>query len=149
MAASFSTNPLAGHGSWASHLSPRMNAAGAIGRGQGMLTTKNLNFRHDYAQAAGDHQHLCALFNAQLAAQEKSDAGFPNAPEGPSARSAGLLGKGDATVDEGEAWRSQRRPSSPPNRGVATPWCPSVALSRGKLLASSFLRRRRGRWWWP
>ncbi|KAF8294345.1 hypothetical protein TcYC6_0101890 [Trypanosoma cruzi] len=66
----------------ASHLSPRMKAARAIGRGQGMLTTKNLNFWHDYAQATGDHQHLCALFNAQLAAQEKSDAGFPNAPEG-------------------------------------------------------------------
>ncbi|RNC42692.1 hypothetical protein TcCL_NonESM07654 [Trypanosoma cruzi] len=66
-----------------------------------------------------------------------------------SARSAGLLGKGDATVDEEEAWRSQRCPSSPPNRVVSTPWRPSVALSRGKLLASSFLQRRRGRWWWP
>ncbi|KAF8292694.1 hypothetical protein TcYC6_0113910 [Trypanosoma cruzi] len=61
----------------ASHLSPRMNAARAIGRGQGMLTTKNLNFRHEYAQATGDHQHPCALFNAKLAAQEKRDSVRP------------------------------------------------------------------------
>ncbi|KAF8288955.1 hypothetical protein TcBrA4_0005080 [Trypanosoma cruzi] len=55
----------------ASRLSPRMNTARAIGRGQGMLTTKNLNFRYDYAQATGDQQHLCALFSAQLVAYVK------------------------------------------------------------------------------
>ncbi|KAF8283568.1 hypothetical protein TcBrA4_0063670 [Trypanosoma cruzi] len=55
----------------ASHLSSPMKAARAIGRRQGMLTTKNLNFRYDYAQATGDQQHLCALFSAQLVAYEK------------------------------------------------------------------------------
>ncbi|RNC61635.1 hypothetical protein TcCL_ESM00714 [Trypanosoma cruzi] len=93
----------------ASHLSPRMNAARAIGRGQGMLTTKNLNFRHEYAQATGDHQHPCALFNAKLAAQEKRDFVRPLWKSSPRDVQE-FREKGDAVVDEG---RGLEKPAPP------------------------------------
>ncbi|RNC61492.1 hypothetical protein TcCL_ESM00775, partial [Trypanosoma cruzi] len=73
----------AGNSFWGSHLSPRMNTARAIGQRRGILTAENLNSQRDHAQVAGDHQHLCALFNAQLAAQEKRDSVRPSRKSSP------------------------------------------------------------------
>ncbi|RNC43036.1 hypothetical protein TcCL_NonESM07297 [Trypanosoma cruzi] len=53
--------PRAGNSFWASRLSSPMNTARAIGRRRDMLAAENLNSQRDYAQVAGEHQHLCAL----------------------------------------------------------------------------------------